>query len=141
MTSPMMPQQPPVPPPSPFMPRANDQEPRIATLITKKFGVLMFEAEYAKQPPEWRALVDQKYQAAVKALTPPPVLPKGVNIAMQGDASTIGAEEQAAMHPDQQPPVAQQNGSGVMQPGHPTAPQMPSFHGPQPGMKGPSRPI
>src|ERR1700730_10119870 len=127
MTAPMMPQQPlapPQPPPFPFMSKPNDGEPQKATIVMRRLSKLFEDPEYAKQPPEWQGPLIADYSGAVQALQPPPVLPKGVMIQAKGDASTIGPEEQAAMHPTQ-PPVSQQNGSGVMQPSHPTAPQMP----------------
>lgn len=77
MQPPMPPQIPPFQPnlPSPFVPRANDQEPRVAKAIAKRLSNLMFDPQYAAQPPEWRSLVDQKYTAAVQALTPPAPMP------------------------------------------------------------------
>ena len=152
MTSPMQPQQPqqpvmlqpPQPPPSPFIPKPNDAEPAKATVVMKRLSKLFEDPEFSKQPPEWQQLPAMVYQAAVQALQPPPVLPHGVNINMKGDASTVGAEEQAALHPGQQQPqqpVRAQNGEGVKQPSHPTAPQMPSMHGPQKATRGPARPL
>lgn len=128
MTAPMMPQapqqpmQPPVPPPSPFTPKPNDTDPRKAMVVQKKLSAMFEMPEWMKFPPEWQALAVQAYQTAVQALQPPPVLPKGVNIDMKGDAASVGQEEFAALHP-QQP---QQPQAG--QPAHVGSPQHPSTH-------------
>ena len=67
----------PVPPPppqlaplfTPFTPRANDGEPAVAAVWFKKLSrLLMLPAYTAEQDPNWRALVDQRYQAAAQAI-------------------------------------------------------------------------
>lgn len=98
--------QPPAPPqlpalPNPFVPKPNDAEPAKATVVMKKLSRLFEDPDYAKQNPLWQQLPAAVYQRAVQALQPPPVLPHGVQIAMKGDAATVGAEEQAAAHPAQ----------------------------------------
>lgn len=91
-----------VPPPwSPFTPRPNDSEPRVAEMWVVKLSNAMFSPEYTAQPPEWRAMLEQRYirarQELQAATAPAPQLPKGVSITAKGDASSIAAEEQAAL--------------------------------------------
>jgi hypothetical protein len=125
MTAPMMPQpqqqmQPPQPPPGPFAPMPNDADPRKAMVVQKALSKLFESPQYRKMPPQWQQLPIAKYNAAVQALQPPPVLPKGVNITAKGDASTIGAEENAAMHPNQPQQPQAQGPAHVGQPQHPS---------------------
>lgn len=89
---------PPAPPVNPFAPKPNDTEPAVAMKWMKRLSRLMLDPAYDAQPPEWQALVNQKYQVAAQALQPPPQIPPNVKITAMGDASTIGAEEQAAIH-------------------------------------------
>jgi hypothetical protein len=53
--------------PTPFMPRANDEEPAVAQIQAMKLSKLMATPEYEAQPFEWRQVVDQKYQQAAYA--------------------------------------------------------------------------
>lgn len=136
---PMLPQ--PTPPPSPFVDRVNESEPRVATVILKMTGKLMFDPRFAElkaKSPGWAALVEQKYQAAAQALQPPPVLPKGVSIQEKVDPSNVGEAEQNAIagmrpppqnHGDASPNTAQ-TPQGVNQPRTPSPHVSPKLPGP-----------
>ncbi len=103
MTAPMMPQapaqplQPPQPPPNPFPPRPNDGEILVATTYAKRLSKLFVDPRFSDMDPLWQQPAIDCYNRAMQALTPPPVLPKGVNInAAVTDPSQIAADEQAA---------------------------------------------
>ncbi len=69
MGPPQQPQIPaPTPPWSPFEPRANDAEPAIALKWMQRLSRGMMHPRYSAQPPEWRAIYDQRYQGAVQAI-------------------------------------------------------------------------
>jgi hypothetical protein len=93
----MPPQQPPPPPTNPFPVRPNDGEPPVATQWMKRLSKLILTSQYMAQPAPWKAIVDARYASAVQALQPPPQLPKGIMISAKGDASSITAEEEAAI--------------------------------------------
>lgn len=109
MTAPMMPaqapMQPPQPPPSPFPIRANDAEPQVAAIYAKRLSKLQVEPKFAAMQekfPEWAQMAIEAYQRAVQAVQaaqPPMPLPKGVVITDKVAGGDIGAEEQAATHP------------------------------------------
>lgn len=98
----------PLPPPqrpwTPFDPRPNDSEPLIAQKWMTRLSKVISTVKYSAATPEWRQVLDEAYttaRAAVAAAQPAPALPKGVTI--QGkpqDAGSLGAEENAAQHPD-----------------------------------------
>jgi hypothetical protein len=50
--------------PTPFMARANDEEPIVAKYSYLSLSKLMSTAEYRKHPKEWRELLNEKYQQA-----------------------------------------------------------------------------
>jgi hypothetical protein len=52
---------------TPFEPRVTDDDPNVAPLRYKKLRLFLGSTDYAKHPPEWRALVDQAYQQARQA--------------------------------------------------------------------------
>lgn len=56
--------QPAMQPPSftPFEPRPHDEEPLVASTRHRKMTKCMATGDYAKHPPEWRALFDAEYQ-------------------------------------------------------------------------------
>jgi hypothetical protein len=91
---------------TPFAPLACDNEPIVAQTRQIRLRHLMETARFTAQPPQWQQLASDEYmrmrQAVATALQPPPPMPK-VNIAMEGDASTVAGEEYAAMHPQQAP--------------------------------------
>lgn len=67
--APQQPQiQPPVAPWTPFEARANDAEPAVALKWMQRLSRGMMHPRYSAQPPEWRAIYDQKYQAAVAVI-------------------------------------------------------------------------
>lgn len=120
MTAPVMPPQqaappqpmapPPQPPPSPFPVRANDQEPLVAGIYVKRLSKLMVDPKFTamqEQFPEWATTVVeayQRYMQVVIAAQPPMPLPKGVVITDKVAGGNIGAEENAATHPNQPQP-------------------------------------
>ncbi len=75
--------QPTVPAPwTPFPPRPNDSEPRVAQVWVEKLSNAMLSPEYTAQPPEWRAMLEQRYVRARQELQaattpPPPAQPTG----------------------------------------------------------------
>lgn len=62
------PPQAPTPPWTPFAPRVIDTEPEIAKRWTRRLSKLIATTSYSGQPPEWRALVDQKYTQSRQVL-------------------------------------------------------------------------
>ena len=95
---------PPTPPWTPFQPLPHDTMPLIATRRLRRLATEMSKVRFTAQPPEWQStLVDEfnRMSQAVQASQPVPPLPRGVNIQMSGDASTVGAEEKAATTPPQ----------------------------------------
>jgi len=61
--------QPQMQPPSwtPFEPRPTDEDPTVAKAQYKNLRDFIATADYSKQPPEWRMLVDQRYQQSAYA--------------------------------------------------------------------------
>lgn len=111
MTAPVMPQpvqpmQPPQPPQSPFPVRANDSEPPVAMIYMRRLSKLLVEPKFTAlqlQHPEWAQQAVDAYNRAmqaVQAAMPAPPLPKGVVISDKVTGGDIGAEEQAATHPN-----------------------------------------
>lgn len=47
---------------SPFDPRPTDEDPTVAKVRYKKLRDFIATADYSKQPPEWRQLIDAEYQ-------------------------------------------------------------------------------
>ncbi len=113
--SPPPPFQPPsLPPlPSPFTPRPNDTEPKVASVYAARLSELFVDPKYAKQPPAWQQVANDAYARYMQVLTPPPQIPPGVKIqAMAADPQSLQADEQAAVQglhpqaPGAPPPVA-----------------------------------
>jgi hypothetical protein len=114
MTAPMIPPQqaqppallqPPVPPWTPFTPMPTDEDPLLADMRRRKLAKLIDSAKFEGMPPEWQQVAIQEYQRMqqiVAAAQPAPPLPRGVNIQDKVAGGNIGAEEQAAAHPQQQ---------------------------------------
>ena len=79
----------PPPLPSPFEPRANDEEPVVAKVHYVKLSRLMSTVEFSKWPKSWRTLVEQRYQQAAFAA--------GVQtVRQQQEAQAQAAQEAAA---------------------------------------------
>ena len=97
--------------PSPFPARPNDNEPLIAKAIAKRLSKLFFDPQYSAlkaKLPGWGTLPDQKYAAAVQALTPPaPVAPMG-----GGDANAGGGRPVPVASPIQGPQPKLPGGAG-----------------------------
>lgn len=98
------PQLPPPPqaPWSPFQPRPNDQELAIASLWAMRLSKVISSVKYGSSDPTWRQLLDARYSQATQTIqqyAPAPALPRGVSVTEKGDASTVGAEIMAAVHP------------------------------------------
>jgi hypothetical protein len=114
------PPQPPQPlpdPPGPFDPVLPiDDEPDAAKIRHRQLKRAMAEGRFSdpKYPEPWRQVLiaaylrarnaagvmtvpDVQRAKAEEAASQPPALPKGVTISMKGDASTVGAQEQAAL--------------------------------------------
>jgi hypothetical protein len=119
---PAAPQLPPPPqpipdPPGPFDPVLPiDDEPDAAKIRHRQLKRAMAEGRFLdpKYPDPWRQVLitaylharnaagvmtvpDVQQAKAEEQANQPPALPKGVSIAMKGDASTVGAQEQAAL--------------------------------------------
>jgi hypothetical protein len=89
------PQLPPLP--NPFPPRPNDSEIIVATTYAKRLSKLFVDPQFSTFDAGWQQTAIDCYQRAMQALTPPPVLPKGVTISAKEDApEAIAAAEQAA---------------------------------------------
>ncbi len=106
--------------PTPFAPRPNDGELRVAKEYAGRLSELMVDPRYSAQTPAWQSVVNDAYGRYMQALQPPPVLPKGVVIqAKAGDPSSIAADEQAAA-------------TGKAPEGQPTPPAQPTLpHSPR----------
>lgn len=101
--------QPLAPPWTPFQPLPMDDEPLIAASRQRRLSRLMATSRFAAQPPEWQAMVFNEYgrmRNAVAASQAPPPMPRGVNVDVKSDPSTVAQAEQAATHPVQQPKAA-----------------------------------
>jgi hypothetical protein len=116
---------PPVKPPGPFDPRLPvDDEPMPAKIRHRAIAAEMQSSSFDVFPPEWRQVLldtymldknaagvmtvpDVQKQQAAQLAAMPPALPKGVSIAMKGDASSVAEEEQAALQGFQGSPVEQ----------------------------------
>lgn len=71
MTMPMAPQGPPPIPPKPFTPfdqLGNETEPEVAGVRMRRLSRLMSTARFKAQPPEWRQLVVDEYNASRQAV-------------------------------------------------------------------------
>lgn len=98
-SAPPPPQLPPGPqqPWTPFAPRANDNEPEIAMKWFRRLSRVISSVRYDAMPPEWRAVLDQRYLAAqqvVALATAPPPQP--------GAPGQPGAPSHASPHPHPQ---------------------------------------
>lgn len=71
-SAPPQPPPPPAPPVNPFAPKPNDNEPMVAQKWVKRLSRLMMSPEYDQQPPEWQALLNQKYLTCRSAATVQP---------------------------------------------------------------------
>lgn len=93
---------------TPFDIAPMDDEPVIAALRQRRLRRLRATSECTRQPKEWIAMVDAAYSQsrnAVAAVAPLPALPHGVSVVAKTDASSVGAAEYAAAHPQApQPP-------------------------------------
>lgn len=109
---PQPPLQPPQPPWNPFLPRPNDSEPSIAMRWARRLSRLMSSTEFdnmQKKSAAWAAPLIEKYQSSIQAITPPPVIPKGVIINAKADtAADLASDEQAAASGKPQPSQPQQ---------------------------------
>jgi hypothetical protein len=107
--------QPPVAPWTPFEPRANDTEPKVAAAWMEALSRGMMHPRYSAQPVEWRAIYDEKYMKTRQAVA-------------------LAAQPQA---PQGNPPAT--GASQPTQPGHPkpphgahqVAPHPPAVHMPK----------
>jgi hypothetical protein len=106
---------PPQKPQGPFDPRLPvDDEPMPAKIRHRALAEEMQGSSFTVFPPEWQQVLldaflqdrnaagimtvpDVQKQKQIELANMPPALPKGVSIAMKGDAATVGAEEQAAL--------------------------------------------
>jgi hypothetical protein len=97
--------QPMAPPWTPFAPLACDDEPMTAQTRQRRIKKLMEGVRFGAQPPEWQQVAVEEYtrmRQAVAAAQAPPAMPKGVNVQVKSDASSVGQAEQNATHPGQQ---------------------------------------
>lgn len=84
--------QPAPPPPAPWTPFDDlpvDHEPAIAALRARRLGKLMAGVAFQAQPPAWRELVIQAYNAALAAQSPPPMVGPG------GPAASVAPDTQS----------------------------------------------
>jgi hypothetical protein len=133
------PLQPPQPPWTPFTPLPMDDEPAHAALRQRRLSKLMATSRFSAQNAGWRTMVTNEYtrmrQAVALASQPVAALPKGVTIQAKGDATTIGAEEQAAVSGMQggtqhAPPQAQPQSAPQARPPSPRQAPHPPLRGP-----------
>lgn len=107
-----------LPPWSPFQPRLNDAEPRLAEKWMKRLSRVMSTNKYSAADPRWRATLDAMYtqeSQVVAASQPAPALPKGVSLQAKADSpEALAAEERAAANP------------ASVRPTQPTAPTHPT---------------
>jgi hypothetical protein len=101
-------------PPTPFDPRANDDEPVVAKIHYAKLSRFMSTTEYSKQPASWRAHFDKRYAAAASAAGILTVAQQQqaqqaqAQAAQQADIAKINAEKSAVQSAADAPPAYQQ---------------------------------